>query len=169
MVEWKEKQPSKISLLKYADQYELSIDSIISELKILNNKYMPFLDNTGRYIALGKQSGWTEDEDLLEIFIWDVLYCKEPAKIQCSVSRKLGRLKTRIINFGIILAFLNNGIVRIKQEVTIPESLHRSSWEQLGSSMSIKECRSFSLFENGVLKWGPEPHEDPSRTSGIFI
>lgn len=161
LAEWKGEQPSNISLLKYAGPFELTHDDTVRDYKRLDNNYVPFLDKTGRYIALGKQSGWTKDENLLEIFIWDVLYCKEASKLRCTVLRELGLLETGIVNFGIILAFLRNGIVRIKQGGAIPEALHRSSWEQFGSSISIEECTRFSLFMSGVSRWGAEPHNDP--------
>lgn len=82
-------------------------------------------------ISLGSQSGWTKDEILLEILIWDVSYCKEASKIRCSIPRKLGQSKTGIINSGIILAFLNNGIVRIKRGGRNPEGITQ---KQLGTT-----------------------------------
>lgn len=84
--QWKEEQPSKVSLLEYADLCEPN-ENIARECKKLDNNYVPFLDNTRRYIAIGKQSGWSKGENLLEIFIWDVLYCKEASKLRCTVHR----------------------------------------------------------------------------------
>jgi hypothetical protein len=162
LVKWKEEQPTKISLLRFTYQYELDNEDLLFNFKRRDKEYLPFLDNTGRFVALGKQSGLTKHQNLFEIFIWDKLYySKEASQIRCRVDRNLGLLRTGSISFGVILIFLDKGIIRIKRGDEISQALHKSSLEQSGNSVRIASCQRFTGYSNGVSLWGPEPHYDP--------